>query len=87
MENDDPRHAEAILDSLKFKDKEKIKIEELQETVADKVKLKKQKTGTGIKILTPNRLLTGLYLLYQHNKITQQFNQVIMVTDWKVTDW
>ena len=72
-------------------DEEQVKSEP-KETAAERVKRncwKKQKTGTGLKILTPNKLLAKikagdnsyklkneirqiLYLLYQHNKITQK---------------
>ena len=61
---------------------------ELEETIAERVKLNRQnKRGTGLKILTPNKLLTKLpillaiwnkeiryiiYLLCQHNKITKK---------------
>ena len=37
MENEDPRHAKAILQYLKFKEKEKIKTEEQQEIIAERV--------------------------------------------------
>ena len=59
----DPRHARAILDSFKFKSQEKIRAEEPQETIAERVKLqkknKKNPTKTtikekGLKILTLN---------------------------------
>ena len=64
LENEDPRHARAILDSFKFKSQEKIQAEEPQETIAERVKLQKKKkkknpTKTtikekGLKILTLN---------------------------------
>lgn len=63
LENEDPRHARAILDSFKFKSQEKIRAEEPQETIAERVKLqkknKKNPTKTtikekGLKILTLN---------------------------------
>ena len=43
LENEDPRHARAILDSFKFKSQEKIRAEEPQETIAERVKLQKKK--------------------------------------------
>ena len=61
LENEDPRHARAILDSFKFKSQEKIRAEEPQETIAERVKLQKKKKPTkttikekGLKILTLN---------------------------------
>ena len=79
-----------------------------EETVAERIKLmprkrKRQKIGTGIKVLTPNKLLSRLsillvqikagnnsnklknqikqilYLLHLYNKITKQFNQIVVI--------
>ena len=59
LNSGDTRHAEAVLDSFKFKRREKP-----QEIIAEKVKLMPQKKiGTGIKILTLNKLLTRLPVL------------------------
>ena len=60
LENEDPHHTTAILNSFKFITLEKIKAEEPQETVAERVKLKRQKTRKGLKIFTPNKLLMFL---------------------------
>ena len=68
MKNEDSRHAKATLDSLKLKKLEKIKTEEPQETIAILVKLKRQKTGTGIKTVTPNKLSMRLPLLSSQTK-------------------
>ena len=54
--NKDPRHIEAILDSFKIKRLEK-------KTIAERVKLERQKMGRRIKILTPNELLSRLPIL------------------------
>ena len=59
LENENQHHAKALLDSFKFKRLEKSKTEKPfippQETIAERVKLERQKTGTGIKSLTPNK--------------------------------
>ena len=59
---EDPHQTEAILDSFKFKTLEKIKIS-TQETIAKAEESTKQNIETGIKILTPNKLLTRLLVL------------------------
>ena len=59
---EDPQKTEAILDSLKLKTLEKIKIS-TQETIAKAEESTKQNIETGIKILTPNKLLTRLLVL------------------------
>ena len=47
LENEDPRHAETVCDFIGFKRLEKIKFEEQfippQETIAERVKLERQK--------------------------------------------
>ena len=48
----------------------------LQETTAEEVKLTKQKTETGIKILTSNKLLTRPPVLLAHVKARKQFIQI-----------
>ena len=68
MKDEYSRHAKATLDSFELKKLEKLKIEEPQETIAILVKLKRQKTGTGIKILTPNKLSIRLPLLSSQTK-------------------
>ena len=48
---------------MQFKRLEKIESEELQEDIAERVKLRRQKAGTVIKVLTSNELLTRLPVL------------------------
>ena len=48
---------------LLLKKLEKIESEELQESIAERVKLRRQKVRTVIKALMPNKLLTRLPLL------------------------
>ena len=78
--HEDPSCAKAILDSLKLKKLGKVKTKEplmpLQETTAEEVKLTKQKTETGIKILTSNKLLTRPPVLLAHVKARKQFIQI-----------
>ena len=67
FENEDPCHVKAIVDSFKCKCLEKKKTEEPfilpQETIGERAKLETQKLGAGIKIVTPNKLLTRLPVL------------------------
>ena len=66
---DDVHHlVEAIFDSFKFKRLEKLKAEDEppmppQEPIAERVKLRKQKTGTEIEMLSPHKLSTRLPVL------------------------
>ena len=73
IENENLCHPETIPDSFKFKGQENIKTKEPPETIAERVKLKRQNTGIGIeiKILTPNTLLTRLPILLAEIKPVQ----------------
>ena len=68
----DPSCAKTVLDCFKFKRLEKIKTEQPfilpQESIAERLK-KDWKTGTGVKILTQNKLLTRLPVLLTQTKI------------------
>ena len=67
-ESEDPRHADAILDPFKFTEKEKVKTEEPHETISETMKLKCQKAGTIIKVLSQNNLPTRLSVLLAQRK-------------------
>ena len=64
MQNENVCHVETILDSFKFERLGKIKPEVPfilpQETINERVKLERQKTGTRIKIVTSNKIITRL---------------------------
>ena len=56
-------HANTILNGFAFKTLNKSSTKDPHETIAGTVKRGKQKTGTEIKILPPNKLLTKLPIL------------------------